>query len=57
MLKYAKEIAGVKAPRLHRVYVHQNARLMVTDYDPGVRLDAVWPTLDNASKLLIRNDL
>lgn len=57
MLKYATEVAGVKAPKFHRLYVQENARLMVTDYDSGVRLDTVWQTLDHANKTSIRKDL
>jgi hypothetical protein len=57
MLKYAGEVAGVKRPRFHYLYVQENARLMVTDYDSGVRLDTVWNTLDQANKTSIKKDL
>jgi hypothetical protein len=57
MLKYATEVAGVKAPKLHRLYVQENARLMVTDFDSGVQLDTIWRTLDHANKAAIRRDL
>lgn len=58
MLKYAGEVAGVKTPRFHYLYVQENASLMVTDYDSGVRLDTVWNTLDQANKTSsIKKDL
>lgn len=57
MLKYATEVAGVKAPKLHHVYKQENGRVMVTDYDSGVRLDTVWQTLNAANKFSIKKDL
>jgi Phosphotransferase enzyme family len=57
MLKYVTEVAGVKAPKLHHVYNRENARVMVTDFDSGVRLDTVWQTLDEANKISIKKDL
>jgi hypothetical protein len=57
MLKYATEVAHVKAPKLHYVYAQENARLMVTDFVPGVPLDTVWQSLDDANRASIRKDL
>jgi Phosphotransferase enzyme family len=57
ILKYAREVAGVKTPKLHCLYVQENKTVMVTDYDSGVRLDAVWPTMDHANRTLLRKDL
>jgi Phosphotransferase enzyme family len=57
MLKYATEVAGVKAPKLHRVYVERTATLMVTAYDEGVSLDTVWDTLNDANKTAIKGEL
>jgi aminoglycoside phosphotransferase (APT) family kinase protein len=57
MLKYATEVAHVKAPKLHYVYAQENARLMVTDFVSGVPLDTVWQSLDDANRASIRKDL
>ena len=57
MVKYAGEVAAIKVPRFHHFYIQKNARLMVTDYDSGVRRDAVWNTLHQANKPSIRKDL
>lgn len=57
MLKYAVEVAGVNAPRFHRVYLQGEAKVMVTDYDLGERLDTVWHTLSDANKISIKREL
>lgn len=57
MLKYATEIAGVQAPKLHHVYRDENAVLMVTDFDSGTGLDVIWKNLDNADKISIKKEL
>jgi Phosphotransferase enzyme family len=57
MLKYATEVAGVQAPKLHQVYKQENAMVMVTDFDSGVGLDTVWKNLDNPNKISIKKDL
>ena len=57
MLKYATDIAGVKAPKLHRVYLERTAMLMVTAYDEGLSLDTVWDTLNDANKTAINGEL
>jgi aminoglycoside phosphotransferase (APT) family kinase protein len=57
MLQYAVEHAGVKAPKLRRVEIVGDARLMVTDFVPGVPLDTVWSTLNETDRAGIKQQL
>jgi hypothetical protein len=57
MLEYAVQCAGVKGPKLRRLDTVDNARLMVTDFIPGVPLDTVWLSLNNTDKASIKLQL
>jgi Phosphotransferase enzyme family len=57
MLKYATDIAHVRAPKLHQMERQRNVNLMVTDFDPGVLLESVWRILKDTDKASIKKQL
>ena len=57
MLDYATRQLQVKGPKLRDVYLNGDERVMVTDFDPGVRLENVWRKMSRANRNLIIKQL
>jgi hypothetical protein len=57
MLQHVTQNTSVKAPKLHRVYEVDLARVMETDFVPGVPLDTVWGSFGIETKAAIASQL
>ncbi|PMD36858.1 kinase-like protein [Hyaloscypha variabilis F] len=57
MLQHVTQHTSVKAPKLHRVYEVDSARVMETDFVPGVPLDTVWGSFGAETKAAIASQL